>query len=74
MKPKIAKVVVGLPVDGPFDYAIGKDLQARISVGKRIRISFNRRNRVGFVIGFAQRSAFKRLNPVLSLLDDNFLA
>lgn len=70
MKPKIAKVVVGLPVDSPFDYRIGKDLQSRISVGQRVCVSFNRRNRVGFVIGFSQRSAFKPLKPILSLLDD----
>jgi len=68
-KPKIAKIVVGLPVDGPFDYAIGKDLQNRIAVGQRVRVSFNRRDRVGFVAGVGQRSTFKRLNPVLSLLD-----
>ncbi len=70
MKPKIAKVVVGLPVDGPFDYAISKGLQDDIAIGKRVRILFNRRSCIGFVVGFAQRSAFKRLNPILSILDD----
>jgi len=70
MNPKIAKVVVGLPVDGPFDYAVRKEIRDRISVGQRVRVSFNRRNRVGFVVGSATRSAFKKLNPILSLLDD----
>ncbi len=69
MKPKIAKVVVGLPVDGPFDYRIGADLLGCIAVGQRVYVSFNRRNRVGFVVGTAERSSFKRLNPVLTLLD-----
>ncbi|MCK5014382.1 MAG: primosomal protein N' [Candidatus Omnitrophica bacterium] len=70
MKPKIAKIVVGLPVEGPFDYQIGTDLQDRIAVGQRVRVSFNRRDRLGFVVGTAQRSLFKRLNPILSLLDN----
>ncbi len=70
MKPKIAKVVVGLPVDGPFDYAVSKEIRDRITVGARVRVSFNRRNRVGFVVGSATRSPFKKLNPILSLLDD----
>ena len=69
MSNKIAKVVVGLPVDGPFDYAVSKEIRDRISVGARVRVSFNRRNRVGFVVGSATRSAFKKLNPILSLLD-----
>lgn len=70
MSNKIAKIVVGLPVDGPFDYAVSKDFRDCISIGQRVRISFNRRNRVGFVVGSANRSAFKKLNPILSLLDD----
>lgn len=69
MSNKIAKIVVGLPVDGPFDYAVSKDFRDRISIGQRVRVSFNRRNRVGFVVGSAHRSAFKKLNPILSLLD-----
>jgi len=70
MKPKIAKVVVGLPVDGPFDYLVNQNIRDDISIGQRVRVSFNRRNRVGFVVGAASRSAFKNLNPILSLLDD----
>lgn len=69
-KPTVVKVVVGLPVEGPFDYAAGPDVGERIAVGQRVRVSFNRRNLVGYVVGTAQRSAFKKLNPILSLLDE----
>jgi len=67
--PKIAQIVVGLPVEGPFDYSIGKDFQKPIAIGQRVRVSFNHRNRIGFIIGVKQKSRFKKLNPVLSLLD-----
>lgn len=67
--PNIAQVVVGLPVEGPFDYAIGRDLQRSIAVGCRVRISFNRRNRLGFVVGLKQKSPFKNLKSILSIPD-----
>lgn len=67
--PKIAQVVVGLPVEGPFDYAIGEDLQGSIAVGCRVRISFNRRNRLGFVVALKQKSPFKNLKSILSIPD-----
>ncbi|OGX37551.1 MAG: primosomal protein N' [Omnitrophica WOR_2 bacterium RIFCSPHIGHO2_02_FULL_52_10] len=70
MNPKIAKVVVGLPVDGPFDYAVGRELRGAIAVGQRVRVTFNRQNRVGFVVGSASSSRFKHLNPIISLLDN----
>lgn len=70
MFPKIAKIVVGLPVDGPFDYKVDKSLCDRVTIGQRVRVSFNRRDRVGFIVGSASRSAFKNLNPIISLLDD----
>jgi primosomal protein N' (replication factor Y) len=69
-KPKVAKVVVGLPVEGPFDYAVGSDIGDDFSVGQRVWVSFNRRNRVGYVVGTAERSSFKKLNPILALLDE----
>lgn len=69
MIPKIAQVVVGLPVEGPFDYSIGKEFRDCIAVGKRVRVIFNRKSKMGIVVGFKQKSLFKRLNPILSVLD-----
>jgi len=66
--PKIAKVVVGLPVDGPFDYAVPVELQKSIAVGKRVLVSFHRQKRVGFVVGFANKSNVQCLD-ILSILD-----
>ena len=71
MNKKIAQVAIGLPVEGPFDYSIGKELQDCIAIGQRVRILFNRRKRVGFVVGFKKRSSFKNLNPILAVLDQS---
>lgn len=69
MPSKIAQVVVGLPVEGPFDYAVPPALMDKIAVGQRVRVFFNRRQRLGIIVGFKAKSLFKRLNPVLSCLD-----
>lgn len=69
MSPKIAQVVVGLPVEGPFDYAVPPVLMDKVAVGQRVRVLFNRRQRLGVIVGFKAKSLFKRLNPVLSCLD-----
>jgi len=70
MPLKIAQVVVGLPVEGPFDYSIPAELADKVAAGQRARVLFNRRQRLGIVVGFKAKSPFKRLNPVLSCLDN----
>src|SRR3989338_1188850 len=70
MPPKIVQVVVGLPVEGPFDYSVPPALMDKVAVGQRVRVLFNRRQRVGIIVGFKATSPFKRLNPVLSCLDN----
>ena len=69
MSSKVAQIVVGLPVEGPFDYLIPDEFQDKLSVGERVRVSFNRDERVGFVVGLLQKSRFERLKPILSVLD-----
>ena len=69
MPPKIAKIVVGLPVEGPFDYSVPMEFRESIRVGQRVGVSFNRRVMVGFVVGFLEKSKFAKLNPILTFLD-----
>ncbi len=69
MNPAIAQVVVGLPVEGPFDYSIPENLKEQIAVGQRVRVSFARRISIGYIVGFKEKSSFPKLNPILSLLD-----
>ena len=70
MSSRIAQVVVGLPVEGPFDYSVPPALMDKVAVGQRVRVLFNRRQRLGIIVGFKAKSFFKRLNPVLSCLDN----
>src|SRR5437867_8245552 len=70
MKNKIAQVVLGLPVEGPFDYSVGEDIKDKIAVGKRVRVSFGNSVKIGYVTGLINKSRYKNLKPILSLLDD----
>ena len=70
MSNQIAQVVLGLPVEGPFDYAVHSELRKNIQVGQRVLVSFNRQKRVAYVVALKARSAFKKLNPILEILDN----
>ena len=61
MNDKIAQVVVGLPIEGPFDYLIENSQQEKIAIGMRVSVSFGQRKLVGFVVGFKKTSPYKKL-------------
>lgn len=70
MKVKIAKIVVGLPIDASFDYLVPEKLLNKIKIGSRVWVSFGSRRLVGYVVGFSSESKFKKIKPVLSLIDN----
>lgn len=70
MNSKIVQVVVGLPVEGPFDYLVEGALADKIKAGQRAWVPFGPRKLVGFIVGVAAKSKFKKLKPVFSLIDN----
>ena len=68
MKNNIARVVLDLPVDEPFDYLIPGKIKD-IKVGSRVLVPLREKRIIGYVAGFADHSAFKKLRPVLKLID-----
>lgn len=70
MNDKIAQVVVGLPIEGPFDYLIEDSQKEKIAIGMRVSISFGQRKLLGFVVGFKKTSSYKKLKSILALIDD----
>lgn len=65
-----AKVVVGLPVEGPFDYTVPVELEGRISPGARVWVNFRNKKTVGFVVELAKESKIKQIKEVTSLIDE----
>lgn len=68
---RFAKVLVNLPVEGPFDYKIPKPMQDNIRRGARVWVSFGTRRLVGYVVDFAQKSAITSTKEIEALIDIN---
>ncbi len=64
-----ARVVVGLPVEGPFDYIVPPEIVQKIKIGKRVRVDFRNKKIVGYVVGVSNKTSIKKLKPVLELID-----
>jgi primosomal protein N' (replication factor Y) len=64
-----AKVVVGLPVEGPFDYIVPPQIARKIHTGKRVIVDFRGKKTVGYVVGISAKTAIKKLKPILELID-----
>ncbi|MFT5169640.1 MAG: primosomal protein N' (replication factor Y) [Lysobacterales bacterium] len=70
MKKNIALVVIsGVPLDTHFDYAVQPGMQKRIAVGVRVRVLFNRRKVIGYVVGFQGMSQYESLSNIIEVLD-----
>ncbi|MEI6631440.1 MAG: primosomal protein N' [bacterium] len=64
-----AKVVLGLSVEGPFDYIVPQSL-LKIQPGSRVRISFGTRKLIGYVVGLTPKTKIKKLKPILGPIDE----
>ncbi len=66
-----AKVAIGLPVSGPFDYILPDNLAGKTAIGSRVWVSFGSRRLVGYVVGLSKKSGIKNLKPILELIDES---
>ncbi len=62
--------MVGLPLEGPFDYLIPEHIDGKVFVGCRVVLVFARKKCVGVVTGLAETSSFKELNAIIKVLDE----
>lgn len=69
MKNKIVQVVVGLPVEGPFDYRLPEDLPQDVYPGQRVLVSFQFKKLIGFIVGIKTSSGYNKLKDIISVLD-----
>ncbi len=64
-----AKVVVGLPVEGPFDYSVPLGFSRAIKEGMRAWIQFRTKKLVGYVVRLSKETNRENLKPILDLID-----
>ncbi|RJP28942.1 MAG: primosomal protein N' [Candidatus Omnitrophota bacterium] len=64
------KIVIPIPVDGPFDYSVPAAFVPRVVPGMRALVTFGARKCVGYIVGVSKQSSIKNVKPIISLLDD----
>jgi len=65
-----AKVVLGLAVEGPFDYLVPDEFKSTIAPGKRVRVNFAHQRKIGFCVAVTTQSKIKYHKPILEVLDE----
>ncbi len=68
---KFAEVVVGLPIDGPFDYSIPENLIGKVKFGSRVSVMFHNRRFSGYVIKIKESSKVdvKKIKSIIDIID-----
>jgi primosomal protein N' (replication factor Y) (superfamily II helicase) len=64
-----AKVVLPLPVEGPFDYQIPPEEEKNVRPGSRVWVNFRGRKEVGYIVSTSAKSDIPRIKPVIKLID-----
>ena len=64
-----AEVVLGLPIDGPFDYLVPVEWEGKISLGARVWVNFRNKKEVAYVVGLSNKTTIKKLKEILTLID-----
>jgi len=64
-----ANVVLGLPIDGPFDYIVPADLEVKITVGSRVKVNFRNKKEIAYVVAINNKTKIKKLKEISELVD-----
>ena len=70
----IAEVVLSIvtsEIDKPYHYLVPDQLRATIKLGSQVVIPFGRRQEVGYVIGFVEKSDFPKLKEIVKVAEGN---
>jgi len=76
---RYVEVLVGLPIEGPFDYFVPQNLEDKVARGKRVFVPFRNKKIVGYIINIKNYSRIKKIKPIyevideVPILDDNLL-
>lgn len=66
-----ANVVLGLPIDGPFDYIVPADLESKIAVGSRVKVNFRNKKEIAYVVALNNKTKIKKLKEITELIDQS---
>ncbi|MFH1239046.1 MAG: DEAD/DEAH box helicase, partial [bacterium] len=65
----IAEIVLPLPIHKVLDYFVPEKLRSEIEIGQRVLIPLGKRNIIGYVVNFTEKTCQKELKNILRVLD-----
>lgn len=65
-----AKIVLGLPVEGPFDYIVPQDWRQKIKPGVRVWVNFSHQKKLGYVVKLTQRTNIRNIKKIIEVIDE----
>jgi len=66
-----AKVVLGLPVEGPFDYSVSLSFYRRIKVGMRVWVQFRTKRMLGYIVSLTKQTNIENVKPIIEIIDES---
>lgn len=64
-----ANVVLGLPIDGPFDYLVPQGLESKVSLGARVWVDFRNKKEVAYIVGLNNKTKIKIIKEITAVID-----
>ena len=64
-----AQIVLGLPVEGPFDYAVPEYMRPLIHVGSRVEVFLRKGRMTGYVVGLSNTTDIPNTRNIVRLID-----
>ncbi len=64
-----AKVVLALPVAGPFDYLVPEEEEKNDTPGMRAWVNLRGKKEIGYIVETASQSEIPRIKPIIKLVD-----
>ncbi|MBK8983032.1 MAG: primosomal protein N' [Ignavibacteria bacterium] len=73
MSELFVNVAFNLPLENLFTYSIPQHLISKAAAGKRVIAGFGKKKITGMIVSITDKADFKKLKPVLDILDVNVL-
>lgn len=64
-----AKVVLALPIEGPFDYLIPPEAETIARPGSRVWVNFRNKKEIAYIVEITSVSDIPRIKPLIKLVD-----
>ncbi len=65
-----AEVALPMPVDHPFTYRVPPSLHARVALGMRALVPFQKGHETGYIVGLAQETSLDQVRDLVDLPDE----